>query len=247
MVVASVVRLAVIQVVSSADTYDNSTLRLILKALMAATQYIPIGLTSQVTGESVTLQIQTEYATRPYHRVTSTITDAGRVVRKVESKLPGPVTSPEEQQTAERLIRKQHGEIVSLIRDSGLPGSNSKPTVEPMSETKSSLETQIRSVTGVQRVFVLNRDGDFVGGRISREFRKAFAPIFRNMSELLQVFQILPGGGGSRESGVYEVERDHLYLISTGLDFFFVVAESSDGQSDSNMEKRLIAVVNRYA
>jgi len=237
----------VIQTVSSADTYDNDTPRLKSKAFMAAIQYIPVGLTSQVTGESGTLQIQTEYATRPYHRVTSTITDAGRVVRKVESKLPGPVTSPGEQQIAERLIRRQHCEIISLIRDRGLPGSDRKPTVGPTNETRSPLETQIEAMTDVQRVFVLNSDGDFVGDRISREFRKAFAPVFKNMSELLQVFRTLSGGGGRRESGVYEVERDRLYLVSAGLEFFFVVAEPCDGQSDSNMEKRLIAVVNRNA
>ena len=64
---------------------------------MTVNQFIPAGRTSLVNKDGSSIQIQTEYAFRPYPRVTTTILDNGRVLHKVERKLNKGIDSIEEQ------------------------------------------------------------------------------------------------------------------------------------------------------
>src|SRR3990172_3768301 len=84
---------------------------------MPANQYIPAGRISMVDKGGVALHVQTEYAYRPYPRVTTTILDRGRVLHKVEKKLPKGIDSPEEQSQMEEVIKHQHSEILAIIKD----------------------------------------------------------------------------------------------------------------------------------
>ena len=72
---------------------------------MTPNQYIPAGRTSLVRRGGAPIQVQTEYAFRPYPRVTTTILDNGKVLHKVERKLEKGIDSLEEQSHMEEVIR----------------------------------------------------------------------------------------------------------------------------------------------
>ena len=178
-------------------------------------------MTSLVKRENVALQVQTEYAYRPTPRITTTISREGQVVHKVERSLSRPIQSLEEQSKVEITLRRQHSEIIGLIRKSptalmAAPVAEQPPEPQP-------LVVQLGAVPGVYRIYTLDNQGHFVGGGANEEFRRAFAAVFKNLTDLLDIFERLPGVGFTRRRGVYEVLRDRLYLISAGLECHFVV------------------------
>jgi len=81
--------------------------------------FIPAGRTSLVKRGDQQLQVQTEYAYRPYPRITTTILNAGQVLHKLEKRLDRPIESIEEQNIAEDVIKRQHQEVVALIGSKG--------------------------------------------------------------------------------------------------------------------------------
>ena len=60
---------------------------------------------------------------------------------------------------------------------------------------------------------------------MSKEFRKKFAFVFKNLRQILDVFSEIPGFGVGREQGVYEVEPNCLYLVSGGEDYYLMYVE----------------------
>ena len=84
---------------------------------MAASNYIPAGRTSLVRRGDLKLQLQTEYASRPAPRITTTISRDGRVLHKIERELIKKIDSVEEQHHIERVIRRQHDDISEIIRN----------------------------------------------------------------------------------------------------------------------------------
>ncbi len=77
--------------------------------------FIPAGRTSLVKRGDQQLQVQTEYAYRPYPRITTTILNGGQVLHKLEKRLERPIESVEEQNIAEDVIKRQHLEVIALI------------------------------------------------------------------------------------------------------------------------------------
>ncbi len=82
--------------------------------------YIPAGRTSIVHRDEGSFQIQTEYAHRPYPRITTSIILNGQVVDKQEQKLQQVIGSIEEQNEVQDRIQKQHIRIVGQTKKSGL-------------------------------------------------------------------------------------------------------------------------------
>jgi len=191
---------------------------------MTSSQFIPTGRTSLVERNGVAIQLQTEYAARPAPRVTTTILESGRVIHKIERNLPRAIESLEEQQKVEAAIRRQHAEVAAVVKDpsSSLDFINiSVPTEEPTPAL--SLPERIKQIEGVERIYRLDLDGNFTNEETSAHFRKEFGPVFKNLSELLSIFMRLPGGAPAREYGLYEVQDQRLYLLSTGWEFYFVL------------------------
>ena len=189
-----------------------------------AAQFIPAGRTSLVKAGGLSLQVQTEYAPNPTPRITTTILRDGRVVQKIERALDKPVTTLEEQTRMERSIQRQHHEVCRLLERGGQQTRRMTATSEAK-PTPPTTHEQLQAVPGVQRVFRLDNEGNFVGAAPSEEFRKMFAPVFQNLRELLDVFMLVPGVGVTRETGVYEVERDALYLVSAGVECYILLVE----------------------
>jgi hypothetical protein len=224
---------------------------------MADGNYIPVGRTSMTKQGDTPLQVQTEYASRPAPRITTTISHQGRVIHKIERNLHKTIESPEEQGRVERTLRSQHSEIIGIIQKRRFPGSspaNQRPetTIETGNEipvdpsasvsnavaaadydlSSASAYEKLQAIPGVKRIYRLDNEGNFVGQDEPTRFKQAFAALFRNLQELMEVFALTPGVGITREKGVYEVEADHIYFASAGYECFFVVVTRIDDSTD---------------
>ena len=63
-------------------------------------------------------------------------------------------------------------------------------------------------------------------------FKQAFASIFKNLHEMMDLFTRIPDVGMTRQKGVYEIEIDHLYFASAGYECFFIIVSRVDGITD---------------
>lgn len=216
---------------------------------MNLSQFIPAGRTGLVKKGKNAYQIQTEYNYRPYPRLTTTISTEGRVLHKVEKKLDKPIESFEEQAVVEQALVRQHAEVSKIIRNnngnkqiSGEALNSKEKTVdqsvyssqpqivtpdEPLVANAPDLplHEQFRKLPGVRHVFELDEEGNFVSKQSSDIFKNEYGFIFKNIRELLEIFRTVPGVTLSREKGVYEVERNGLYMVSVGDCFYFVTVE----------------------
>lgn len=211
-------------------------------------EFIPTGRTSVVKSQTVSLQVQTEYAHRPYPRITTTILNGGQVVHKIERKLDEPILTFEEQTKADEIIKIQHQEVLNTIGNSKskvekakkeLADSQLIAQVEFDSQSTASelsMDEQIKALPGFRFLFPLSLSGKFLDYEEEAIFKSQFKKIYADLNYLFDIFILLPGGD-SREQGVYEVKEDHLYLISIGNMFYFSSFKRVD--IETNYEKLL--------
>ncbi|SYZ73864.1 hypothetical protein TRIP_C60134 [Candidatus Zixiibacteriota bacterium] len=207
---------------------------------MAMADFIPAGRTSRIVRGTTQIQIQTEYAYRPTPRLTTSIFSGGQVIRKVEKELGSPISSLEDKFKVEGLLRKQHMEVIEILNNNHEFAASLFPSDGSASSParRLPLAERLAKLSGVEKIFRIDNDGNFESGNLSDEFRKRFSSLFRNLRELLDIFQNLPGG--KREQGVYQIERNRLYLISTGLECFFVLARNVASSRDLETELRTV-------
>ena len=210
---------------------------------MATTKYIPVGKTSLVKKSEADLQVQTEYAYRPYPRITTSISVKGQIVHKIERKFDKTIDSFEEQKKMEFYIGRQHSEVLEILKETTFVSSLKIPKDDAPEDKRLNIYDKLNEIYGVQRVFQLDNDGNFVTENLTKEFRNSFTPIFRNLREFIDIFVQLPGHTGRRESGVYEVEPDRLYLASTGAEMYFLIVQRID--NTTNYEKEIKAVLEK--
>ncbi|KAA3635294.1 MAG: hypothetical protein DWP97_04985 [Calditrichaeota bacterium] len=99
---------------------------------MSASKYIPTGRTSLIKKDTVSLQVQTEYAYRPFPRLTTTILNSGQVLHKIEKKLEKEIESIAEQNIIEERIRSQHADVIKIIKENNTDSLlDSKKPAEP--------------------------------------------------------------------------------------------------------------------
>lgn len=211
---------------------------------MTHTKYIPAGRTSLINRGNVPIQVQTEYAWRPYPRLTTTVLNQGQVLHKIEHKLENPIRTQEDQSLAEDLIKRQHTEVLGILRakrpdakpasettQPGVQSSDSSPDAEVALLEKEPVPDTVRerlmAVAGVEHIYSLDNAGQFATSRHGDHFKKAFSSIFKGVRDLVEVFRTLPGETMTREKGVYEVERNRLYLISCGDECLLVTVHQT--------------------
>ncbi|MEW6413325.1 MAG: hypothetical protein AB1483_12785 [Candidatus Zixiibacteriota bacterium] len=199
---------------------------------MTVSSFIPNGRTSLVKRGQTSLQVQTEYAFRPYPRLTTTVLNNGQVVHKIEKKLERPISSQEEQCEVERQIKRQHHEIVTIIKRTAKTNPSMLKDIKQSSNDYAPLTEKMRSIAGVQRIYDLDSDGNFLQKENAAQFKNAFSALFKGLRELIEVFATVPGITITREKGVYEVERDHLYLVSSGDEIYIVVVKPTGEVAD---------------
>jgi len=212
---------------------------------MAASQiYMPAGQTSMVKKGSIAVQVQTEYSFRPYPRIKTTIFNDGQVVHKVEKKLDSSIDSVDEQMRVERIIRNQHKDVMAVVQERA---QSSTPALKKkLAETPDELSgvDKIAAIPGVLTVYCLDSDGSFHNRKGTERFRKIYATLLKDLDALLSIFAMRPGQPGLREKGVYEVERDGLYLASAGDKFYFITVRRDN--DTINYEKAIKEIVKPF-
>ncbi len=209
---------------------------------MIPDDFIPAGRTSLVKRGSASFQLQTEYAPRPYPRVTTTVLDSGRVIHKVERRLEHAVESLEEQRRIEAAIKQQHGDVLAIIEkvepvENGGPASRTHPESAPHPASD-----QLASVAGFQCLYHLRTDGTFVSSNASKRFRKTFAAVFKNLRQVVDIFPLIPGEKGVRQKGVCEIEADRLYFVSAGSECYFVAVQATEKKINYERALRRFAI-----
>ena len=249
------------------------------KEIRVVSAFIPAGRTSLVRRGDTQLQVQTEYAHRPFPRITTTILKQGQVLHKVEKKLERAIGSVEEQNLAEDIMKRQHAEVLSLIQDPSGEGlqraeaTRNEPTVvpgrrpeahvseaepfpelpdltpapqdaadtlypsavPPPLERKESLHERFQALPDFEYAFAITPDGFFKSEAMEEQFRKAFKRVHKEIRDVVKVFPERRGSRFRREEGVIEIERDRLYLVSTGDELFFITIRP--GGTGINYEK----------
>lgn len=202
---------------------------------MSGNQFIPAGRTSLVNKEGTSIQVQTEYAYRPYPRVTTTILDNGRVLHKVEKKLNKGIDTVEEQSQMEEVIKQQHTEILDIIKNNQRKSAHKAEQSDTQKfkiAQEATLAEKLAAIPGVEKVYHLDRDGGFFDSEEASLFKESYPKLFKGLGELVELFMVLPGAEMKREQGVYEIERDGLYFVSAGKDYFFVKTTRIDHSTD---------------
>ncbi len=207
---------------------------------MAQADYIPAGRTSRVNKGSIEFTLQTEYAVRPIPRLTTSVFSKGQVIYKIEKELENPVSSLEDKTRIETLLTRQHVQALEVVNGDDFPhsptpadgssGTAQITTVKRIQEDKLTLADRLRDIDGVIYVIRLDNDGEFVSSTLSEKFKSQFSVITKNLHEILDIFIKMPGG--TREQGVYEVERNRLYLVSAGKECYFVLTRFDDVPTD---------------
>lgn len=179
-------------------------------------------------------QIQTEYASFPKPRITTTIFNQGQVLHKIEQEMGGAVESIEAMHRIEDVIKAQHSEISKMIREEGVPAQ--AETLKQAPEKKLRSE-RIRQLDLVERVYLVTSEGRLSGEKeTTTRFKKAFKHIFRDLPDLINVFAALPGKGasidGNREEGIYEVEPGRILMASTGVEFYLILLKPETRYED---------------
>ena len=188
------------------------------------------------------MQVQTEYASRPAPRITTTILDSGRVLHKIENRLDRLIESLADQEMAEKAIKVQHFDVLEIIRDESSGTESSRSEVSKEESSGESVYNKLLAVRGVKQVFHLDYEGNFLSVNASAVFRRAFKDVFGNIRQIIDIFVRLPETETSRERGVYEINRGELYLASDGDDCYFVVfGEKTLG---SNCEQVIKAIID---
>ena len=178
------------------------------------------------------MQVQTEYASRPRPRITTTILKEGQVVHKIERPLERAIESVEEQQRAEATIKRQHAEVVTIVQsESYARDDDQSGHMKVQTATFDTVEA-LQAIEGVVRVYRVDNEGNFIGGAMSDQFRRQFAPVLKGMSEIVQVFSRMPGVGINRRQGVLELERDRLYFASGGPECYFILVNRNGSATD---------------
>jgi len=209
---------------------------------MSTTEFIPSGRTSLVNRNGTALQIQTEYANRPYPRVTTTILDEGKVLHKVEKKLEKCVESPEEQAEMEEIIKRQHSQVMLIIKDQKPKKVAKTQTQRIRVLTEPTFRKEIKAITGIEKVFFLDKGGAFDNEDDASNFKKYFPSLFKGLTDLIEMFMRLPGAELNREKGVVEIKKDRLYFISSGFAFAFAVTVKKAEQT--NFEKKFKDIID---
>lgn len=189
-----------------------------------SSQFIPSGRTSIVKCGEAQFQLQTEYASMPHPRITTTIFSDGRVLHKIEKKVDKEVTSIEEMHEVEDIIKARHLEVSKVLREEGLP---LQPDSRFGQTEKKIRSDQIRDLPNVKKVYLVTGEGKLIGDRkVTKEFKKMFKHVLRELPNMVSVFAELPGHGSNREEGIYEIEPGRILLASTGVEFFLILIKS---------------------
>ncbi len=133
---------------------------------MEAVDYIPPGqLGYHKLGEKV-LQVQTEFATRPKPRITSSVVVDGRIVHKTDREWTVELSSDDSRQKLEAALGEQHKATMALVQERAVEfiGGQSPVTAPPApgyeaSTFRDTIEEVLRTVPYIMAFYEFDQEG----------------------------------------------------------------------------------------
>jgi hypothetical protein len=123
-------------------------------------------------------------------------------------------------------------DLSQSILEKAMRNSASKGKSDNSIKTTSSIPDKINTIPGVAKIFQLDNDGNFHNKISGEQFRKRYSVIFKNLHDIIEIFTMIPGITFTREKGVYEVDRNKLYMVSAGEEIYFVIIENQRSEID---------------
>ena len=179
--------------------------------------FIPNGRLSAIEFEGEKVQIQTEFATMPKPRVTTSVVLGGRVLHKEDQLWESETESPEGQNELETALKRQHIEVhekvesqtISLapapqaadarVRMPAAPEADTAPARHPAGQTP-----------GVLRLFIVSKSGDFLAADDSGVPGPGSQGLFTQTAEFIDFFE---SSESERFNQMLTRNRDSDYLL----------------------------------
>jgi hypothetical protein len=173
--------------------------------------FIPNGRLSAVEHGDEKVQIQTEFATHPRPRVTTTVVLGGRVVHKEEHPWESETETPDGQQELESFLHKQHLAIHHRVENQEiqvvLPQAAVSRVVMPSVPAARHPAAQ---TPGVLRLFIVSRSGDLLAADDSGVPGPGSAGLFMSAADFIEFFESTES---ERFAQMLTRDRDDNYLL----------------------------------
>lgn len=136
---------------------------------MEAVDYIPPGQLGYHKHGDKVLQVQTEFATRPRPRVTSSVVVDGRIVHKTDREWADDLTSEDSRKKLEAALGEQHKATMELVQERAaeFTGGQSPVTAPPApgyeaSTFRDTIEEVLRTVPYIMALYEFDTEGQVV-------------------------------------------------------------------------------------
>lgn len=173
--------------------------------------FIPNGRLSAVEHDGEKIQIQTEFATHPRPRVTTTVVLGGRVVHKEECPWEKETDSQDGQQELESYVQKQHIEIHHRVENEEIQVALPQAAVSKVAMPSVPAARHPAARTpGVLRLFIVSRSGDLLAADDSGVPGPGSAGLFETAADFIEFFESIES---ERFAQMLTRERDDNYLL----------------------------------
>jgi hypothetical protein len=179
--------------------------------------FIPNGRLSAVEYEGEKVQIQTEFATMPMPRVTTSVVLGGRVLHKEDRLWEAETESPEGQQELEMALKRQHIEVhekVETQKISLAPAAQAANARVKMPDVLKADTAPARHpaghTPGVLRLFIVSKSGDLLAADDSGVPGPGSQGLFTHTAEFIDFFET---SESERFNQMLTRNRDSDYLL----------------------------------
>ncbi len=157
-------------------------------------EFIPLGRLSSHDHAGKTIQIQTEFATRPQPRVTTSVVLDGRIVHKADSPWEQGIESEEDRKNLEKFLSDQHHKVRDMVRAQAeeIVGKTAQTTESPEfpdSSFRDSMVEVLGSLPSVTGVYEFDEQGKTI---FSHNYQEIFAEWDREFKMLTRLVDKLP-------------------------------------------------------
>ena len=179
--------------------------------------FIPNGRLSAIEFEGEKVQIQTEFATMPKPRVTTSVVLGGRVLHKEDQLWKTETESPEGQKELETALKRQHIEVHDKVESqqialTALPqAADARVKMPHVSKADSAPARHPAGQTpGVLRLFIVSKSGDLLAADDSGIPGPGSHGLFRDTAEFIDFFE---SSESERFNQMLTRNRDSNYLL----------------------------------
>lgn len=203
--------------------------------------YIPSGRLSAVSRDGEKVQIQTEFATSPRARVTTSVVYRGQVVHKEESPWTVDTETPEGQRQLEESLKRQHfavhtkvehGEIELRPLASEAEVADVQMPSMPQLPSNSGTRHPAADTPGVMRLFIVAKNGDVLAADESGVPGASHTGIFDAAAEFIDFWE---SSEGERFNQMITRQRDVNFLLVRHFGKYWCAELAPDADPDETM------------